>query len=204
MIIIKRLFDFSLSLFLIVMLSPLIVAVALMTRIKLGSPVLFKQLRPGLHGKAFTIYKFRTMTNLKANTMTCSDDLRLTSFGTFLRRYSLDELPQLFNVLKGDMSFVGPRPLLMEYLDLYSQAQFRRHEVKPGMTGWSQINGRNAISWEKKFELDEWYVDHRSFFLDIKIVLITILKVFQGRDINQEGQATAEVFRGNHINRSED
>ncbi|WP_318184139.1 sugar transferase [Metabacillus idriensis] len=200
----KRLFDFSLSLFLIVMLSPLIAAVALMTRIKLGSPVLFKQLRPGLHGKAFTIYKFRTMTNLKANTKTCSDDLRLTSFGTFLRRYSLDELPQLFNVLKGDMSFVGPRPLLMEYLDLYSQAQFRRHEVKPGMTGWSQINGRNAISWEKKFELDEWYVDHRSFFLDIKIVLITILKVFQGRDINQEGQATAEVFRGNHINRSED
>ncbi|MGG4488680.1 sugar transferase [Metabacillus idriensis] len=199
----KRLFDFSLSLFLLFMLAPLLLAVALMTRVKLGPPVIFKQLRPGLHGKAFTIYKFRTMTNSKTHKIG-DDDLRLTAFGRFLRRYSLDELPQLFNVLKGDMSFVGPRPLLMEYLDLYSPAQFRRHEVKPGMTGWSQVNGRNAISWEKKFELDAWYVDHQSFFLDIKIVFLTILKVFQGRDINQEGQATAEVFKGNYKNSQED
>jgi sugar transferase EpsL len=127
-----------------------------------------------------------------------SDEMRLTPFGKFIRHYSLDELPQLFNVLKGDMSFVGPRPLLMEYLPLYNEEQNRRHEVKPGITGWSQINGRNAVSWDQKFKMDAWYVEHRSFFLDIKIIFITILRVFQAKDINQQGKATMDVFRGNH------
>lgn len=174
---------------------PLIMITAILIWIFLGPPVLFNQVRPGLHGKPFTIHKFRTMT-IQKSVEDC-DEKRLTTFGKFIRRCSLDELPQLFNVLKGDMSFVGPRPLLMEYLPLYNEEQNRRHDVKPGITGWSQVNGRNSVSWEQKFKMDIWYVEHRSFFLDMKILYKTILRVFQAKDINQEGRATIDVFRGN-------
>lgn len=166
-------------------------------RLRLGSPVLFRQQRPGLHGKPFMMYKFRTMTDsMDTNGNLLADDERLPSFGRFLRSSSLDELPELFNVLKGDMSLVGPRPLLMEYLPLYSPLQARRHEILPGITGWAQINGRNAISWEEKFKLDVWYVDNQSLWLDLKIIFLTFIKVFRREGISHEGQATMEKFTG--------
>ncbi|MBP0724478.1 sugar transferase [Bacillus sp. RG28] len=194
----KRVFDFFSALCLLFVISPILLIIAVAIRFKMGSPILFKQLRAGMNGKPFYIYKFRTMTNSRdSNQELLSDEKRLTFFGKFIRRHSLDELPQLFNVIKGDMSFVGPRPLLMEYMPLYNQEQLRRFEVRPGITGWSQINGRNAISWSEKFKLDIWYIDHRTFLLDIKIILITILRVFLPKDINQHGKATYEKFKGN-------
>jgi lipopolysaccharide/colanic/teichoic acid biosynthesis glycosyltransferase len=169
----------------------------LITRIMIGSPVVFTQQRPGLYGKPFVMYKFRTMTDSRDTSgALLHDAVRLTSFGRFLRSSSLDELPELLNVLKGDMSLVGPRPLLMEYLPLYSPEQARRHEVRPGITGWAQVNGRNAISWEEKFTLDVWYVENQSFWLDVRILWLTMLKVFQRQGISQEGQATMKKFRG--------
>jgi len=163
----------------------------------LGSPVIFKQSRPGLNGIPFTIYKFRTMVNTRNQKGELLPDAeRLTSLGRTLRHFSLDEIPQLYNVLKGDLSMVGPRPLLMEYLPLYTLKQARRHEVRPGITGWAQVNGRNALSWEERFNLDVWYVDHQTIWLDLKILWLTLLKVLHGEGINQEGQATMEKFRG--------
>ncbi|SPT99441.1 putative phosphotransferase involved in extracellular matrix synthesis [Lysinibacillus capsici] len=194
---IKRIIDCLFSLLLLIFLSPIILIVTFCIRFKLGSPAIFTQPRPGLNGKVFYVYKFRTMTDeLDANGELLPDAQRLTSFGQFIRKLSLDELPQLWNVLKGDMSFVGPRPLLVEYLPLYNKRQARRHEVRPGITGWAQVNGRNAISWEQKFEYDVWYVDNQSFWLDIKILLLTIKKVFISEGISQEGQATMEKFTG--------
>lgn len=182
----------------IIIFSPLLLLIALFVRIKLGSPVLFKQKRPGLNGKIFTMYKFRTMTEERnENGLLLPDSERLTGFGKFLRSTSLDELPELFNILKGDMSFVGPRPLLVEYLPLYNEHQRRRHEVKPGLSGWAQVNGRNAISWEEKFNFDVEYVDKVSFFFDLKIMLLTIKKVFVREGINSATTATMEPFRGN-------
>jgi lipopolysaccharide/colanic/teichoic acid biosynthesis glycosyltransferase len=181
----------------LVFLCPLLLLLALLIHVILGAPVLFRQYRPGLHGKPFTAYKFRTMTDARdAQGNLLSDKERLTSLGKFLRRTSLDELPALFNVLKGDMSLVGPRPLLMQYLDRYTPQQAKRHEVKPGITGWAQVNGRNAITWEEKFKYDVWYVDNLSLWLDIKIIFMTILKVIKGEGINQPGQATMEEFMG--------
>ncbi|MFD9362090.1 sugar transferase [Priestia megaterium] len=193
----KRVFDFLFSLCGILALSLIIASVAFLVKIKLGSPVLFKQQRPGKNGIPFYVYKFRTM-NSKKDSMgnLLPDHLRLTPFGKFLRKFSLDELPQLFNVLKGDISLVGPRPLLMEYLDLYTSEQARRHEVRPGITGWAQVNGRNAISWEEKFKLDVWYVDNQSFWVDIKILFLTVMKVFKSEGINQTGHVTMEKFKG--------
>jgi lipopolysaccharide/colanic/teichoic acid biosynthesis glycosyltransferase len=177
----------------------MMMVVAVLVRRKLGRPVLFRQVRPGLHGRPFEMLKFRTMRDaFDADGKPLPDKDRITPFGQFLRSTSLDELPELFNVLKGDMSLVGPRPLLMDYLPLYSDFQKRRHEVRPGITGWAQINGRNAISWQKKFELDVWYVDNRSFWLDIKILLLTFLKVVKRTDINQSGNVTVEPFNGNN------
>lgn len=177
--------------------SPILAVVALLVRLKLGAPILFRQQRPGLHGKPFMLYKFRTMTDARdADGHLLPDAERLTNFGRFLRRTSLDELPELFNVLKGDMSLVGPRPLLMQYLDRYTPEQMRRHEVKPGITGWAQVNGRNALSWEEKFALDVWYVDHLSLWLDLKIILLTIWKVLRREGISQDGHATMEEFLG--------
>lgn len=197
MIKIKKSFDFIVSLIAIILLSLFIVITAIIVRLKLGSPVLFKQQRPGLHGKLFYVHKFRTMTDKRdVEGKLLPDNIRLTKTGKFIRKLSLDELPQLFNVLKGDISLVGPRPLLMEYLPLYTKEQARRHEVKPGITGWAQVNGRNAISWKEKFELDVWYVDHQSFWLDIKILFMTVLKVFKSEGINQDGEATMEKFKG--------
>lgn len=199
MINIKRIFDLIVSLAVLIIFSIIIAITAIIVRAKLGSSILFKQQRPGLHGKPFYVYKFRTMTDEKdANGELLPDYVRLTKTGKVIRKLSLDELPQLFNVLKGDISLVGPRPLLMEYLDLYTQEQARRHEVKPGITGWAQVNGRNAISWEDKFELDVWYVDNRSFWLDIKILFLTVLKVFKSEGINQDGQATMTKFKGSN------
>jgi sugar transferase EpsL len=193
----KRVFDCILSISLILLLLPILLLLAFLVQLFHGSPVIFEQVRPGLHGKAFTIYKFRTMSNACDDEQNLLPDHdRLTPFGRFLRTTSLDELPELLNVLKGDMSLVGPRPLLMEYLQLYSFEQNRRHEVKPGMTGWAQINGRNAISWEEKFRCDVWYVDNRSLWLDLKILAITVLNVVMRKGINQQGQATVEAFKG--------
>ena len=192
-----RFFSFIVSLVALLALSPLIVLVALFIRIKLGSPVLFKQTRPGLYGKPFNMLKFRSMldaTDKEGNPL--PDEMRLTRFGRILRSTSLDELPGLINVLKGDMSLVGPRPLLMEYLPLYSPEQARRHEVRPGITGWAQVNGRNAISWEDKFKLDVWYVDNRSIWLDIKILFLTVKKVFVREGISAAGEATMRKFTG--------
>lgn len=190
--------DRTLALFLILLFSPLILGVSLLIYLKMGRPVLFLQKRPGQDGKIFTIYKFRTMTDERdVNGVLLSDEKRLKSIGKFVRATSLDELPQLFNVLKGDMSFIGPRPLLTEYLDLYDERQQRRHDVKPGITGWAQVNGRNAISWEKKFEYDVWYVEHQSFWLDMKIVWMTMLKVLQREGISSSTSATMEKFKGN-------
>jgi sugar transferase EpsL len=195
--VVKRLLDIVGALLMLILLFPVLLAIAILIKIKLGSPVIFKQQRAGLHGKPFYLYKFRTMTDERdANGELLPDHLRLTPFGKFLRKYSLDELPQLFNVLKGDISLVGPRPLLMEYLELYTPEQARRHEVKPGITGWAQVNGRNAISWEEKFELDVWYVDHQSFWLDLKILFLTVIKVLKSEGISHEGHVTMEKFTG--------
>lgn len=177
----------------------LLAVLAHLVRVRLGVPVLFRQVRPGLHGKPFTIFKFRTMSDRRdprGNLL--PDTERLTHLGRFLRSASLDELPELFNVLKGDMSLVGPRPLLMEYLPLYTPEQARRHEVRPGITGWAQVNGRNAISWEEKFKLDVWYVDNQSFWLDLKILWLTLIKVFKREGISHEGQATMAKFTGSN------
>lgn len=193
----KRLIDLVAASVIFVVLSPVIFLTAMLVRMKLGRPVLFNQVRPGLHGRPFVLYKFRTMTDERdAHGQPLGDAVRLTPFGNWLRRRSLDELPQLINVIKGDLSLVGPRPLLMEYLPLYSPDQARRNDVKPGITGWAQINGRNAISWEEKLNFDVWYVDHQSLSLDLKILWITIVKVIKGEGISQEGQATMEKFRG--------
>jgi sugar transferase EpsL len=192
----KRIFDLAFALFGLVTLSPLLACIALLVRAKLGRPVLFRQVRPGLGARPFTIFKFRTMTDKKdAAGNLLPDAERLPGFGKFLRAASLDELPELWNVVKGDMSLVGPRPLLMQYLNRYTSEQARRHEVKPGLTGWAQIHGRNDISWEEKFRMDVWYVDHYSFCLDLKMVLITIRKVLKREGISQKGVATAEEFR---------
>lgn len=193
----KRLFDISVSGIGLVLLSPLLLAVALLVRAKLGSPVLFRHRRPGLHGRLFTMLKFRTMTGaVGSDGALLPDAERLTPFGRFLRRTSLDELPELWNVLIGDMSLVGPRPLLIEYLPLYTPEQARRHDVRPGLTGWAQVNGRNALSWDEKFALDLWYVEHQSFALDLKILWRTIFKVFARQGISAEGEATMPRFEG--------
>jgi lipopolysaccharide/colanic/teichoic acid biosynthesis glycosyltransferase len=192
----KRAFDIVVSLAALVVLSPLLAAVALIVRVTLGRPVLFRQQRPGLGGLPFTLYKFRTMRPGASGSGGAGDAERLSRVGAFLRSTSLDELPELWNVLRGDMSLVGPRPLLMEYLPLYSPEQARRHAVRPGMTGWAQVNGRNAISWEEKFKLDVWYVDHRSFGLDLKILLLTIRRVFAREGISEPGHATVTLFKG--------
>lgn len=193
----KRLLDFIISgLLLLLIVIPLLI-VAILVRLNLGSPVIFKQERAGLYGKPFYIYKFRSMTNEKdQNSMFLPDEVRLTSFGRFLRKSSFDELPQLINVLKGDLSLVGPRPLLTEYSDLYTTQQNRRHEVRPGITGWAQINGRNSISWAEKLDLDIWYIENQSFWLDIKILLITVVKIFKTDDISQKGHVTMHKFTG--------
>ncbi len=193
----KSLFDKTLALFLIIIFSPIYIIVSLLILLKMGSPILFRQKRPGYNEKIFGIYKFRTMTNdADADGNLLPDEQRLVGIGKFIRSTSLDELPQLFNVLKGEMSFVGPRPLLIEYLDLYNDKQKRRHDVKPGITGWAQVNGRNAISWEQKFEYDVWYVDNQSFWLDIKILWMTFLKVVKRSDISSSSSATMEKFTG--------
>lgn len=194
----KRFFDIIASALGLIILSPIIAIIAWQIKRKLGSPVLFRQTRPGKDGKPFEMIKFRTMRDaVDANGNPLPDEERMTPFGSFLRSTSLDELPELWNVLKGDMSLVGPRPLLMEYLPLYSAEQYRRHEVRPGVTGWAQINGRNAISWEDKFKLDVWYVGNRSLWLDIKIILLTIKKVLVRDGISAEGEATMSKFVGN-------
>jgi lipopolysaccharide/colanic/teichoic acid biosynthesis glycosyltransferase len=194
----KRTFDLVATFFVPLLLLPVLMLITLMIRSKLGSPIFFKQPRPGLNGKIFNIYKFRTMTDeCDRDGILLSDELRLTKFGKFLRSTSLDELPSLLNVLKSDMSLVGPRPLLLEYLHLYSSQQSRRHEVKPGITGWAQVNGRNAITWSEKFDLDVWYVDNQSIWLDIKILWLTVKKVIIRDGINQVGQSTMENFKGN-------
>lgn len=195
--IIKRLFDLIVTVVALVVFSLIIFVTALIIKVKIGSPIIFKQQRPGLYGKPFYVYKFRTMTDeTDEQGELLPDHIRLTKIGKLIRKLSLDELPQLFNVIKGDISLVGPRPLLMEYLELYTSEQARRHDVKPGITGWAQVNGRNAISWEEKFKLDVWYVDNQSFWLDIKILFLTVLKVFKSEGINQSGQATIEKFKG--------
>jgi len=193
----KRLFDLVAATTALCLLWPVLLLLAVLVRIKLGAPVLFKQQRPGLHGKPFYIYKFRSMTDERdAVGELLSDAERLPPFGRFLRRFSLDELPQLINVLKGELSLVGPRALLMEYLPLYSPEQARRHDVKPGITGWAQVNGRNAISWDEKFRHDIWYVDHQSLWLDMKILWMTIMKVIAAEDVSQQDHVTMEKFRG--------
>ncbi|MDL1895144.1 sugar transferase [Anaerolineae bacterium CFX7] len=193
----KRLFDLTLSLAALLLLCPVLATLALIVRVQLGAPVLFRQTRPGLRGKLFTLYKFRTMTGARdAQGNLLPDAERLTRFGRFLRSTSLDELPELFNVLKGEMSLVGPRPLLTQYLERYTPEQMRRHAVLPGITGWAQVNGRNALSWEQKFALDVWYVDHQSIRLDLKILLLTVWKIIKREGIHQPGQATMQEFLG--------
>ena len=185
------------ALCLLLLLSPLMLLVAIVTIYTIGMPVIFKQLRPGINGKIFTLYKFRTMTCASdPSGHLLEDKYRITPIGSFLRNTSLDELPTLFNVVNGDMNLVGPRPLLVEYLDLYTSEQARRHEVKPGITGWAQVNGRNAISWDEKFELDVWYVDNYTFWLDLKIIFLTAVKVLKREGISQKGVVTMEEFRG--------
>lgn len=195
----KRLIDFLVSFFMLILLSWLMLIVAMLVRIKLGSPIIFSQPRPGKNGEIISVYKFRSMTDAKDDKgELLSDSKRLTSFGQWLRKLSLDELPQLLNVIKGDMSFVGPRPLLVEYLPLYNNRQARRHEIRPGITGWAQVNGRNAITWEQKFEYDVWYVENQSLLLDLKILFLTVKKVFVSEGISAEGQATIEKFKGSN------
>jgi len=195
----KRLFDLLVTLLLLPFIFFLCFIIALFVKIKLGSPVIFAQPRPGLNGNIFNMIKFRTMTNkrdLDGNLL--PDSVRLTKFGKLLRLTSLDELPGLWNVIKGNMSLVGPRPLLVEYLPLYNDRQMRRHEALPGMTGWAQVNGRNSISWDEKFDLDLWYVNNQSIWLDVKILWLTVKKVIMRDGINQDGQATSEYFKGNN------
>lgn len=195
----KRLFDFIISFVALVILSPIVALVAWKIKRNLGSPVFFKQLRPGLNGEPFEMIKFRTMKDaVDSNGSALPDAERMTPFGNKLRSSSLDELPELWNVLKGEMSLVGPRPLLMQYLPLYSDEQRRRHEVRPGVTGWAQINGRNSLSWVEKFKLDVWYVDNRSFWLDVKILFLTVKKVFVKEGISADGHVTIEPFKGNN------
>lgn len=194
----KRLFDFFVASMGIIVLIPLFFILYFLILWHIGQPVIFIQMRPGFQGRPFKLYKFRSMTNnkdTKGNLL--SDAERLNVFGRFLRASSFDELPTLWNVIKGDMSLVGPRPLLMEYLPLYNKDQKRRHEVKPGITGWAQVNGRNAISWEKKFDFDIWYVDHHNFWIDLKIIVLTLKKVFLREGITECGQVTMSKFRGN-------
>ena len=194
----KRLFDLLLAILVLALLLPVMGVVALLVRLKLGSPVLFRHRRPGHLGNPFILYKFRTMVEIDPGLQSWETDAeRLTDFGRFLRSTSLDELPQLYNVLKGDMSFVGPRPLLMRYIPLYTPEQARRHEVKPGITGWAQVNGRNSVSWEDKFALDVWYVEHLGLVLDLRILALTLLKALTREGISQEGLATVEYFDGN-------
>lgn len=193
----KRLFDLVFSILAIIILSPILLLTAMLVRVFLGTPILFKQQRPGYKGRPFFIYKFRSMLDAvdrAGNPL--PDSERLTRFGRILRSLSLDELPELFNILRGEMSFVGPRPLLMEYLPLYSPEQARRHDVVPGLTGWAQVNGRNALDWPSRFKLDVWYVDNWSFWLDIQIILMTVWKTVSREGINQQGQATVEYFKG--------
>ena len=194
----KRIFDLLVASLGLLILSPIILIISILVRILIGTPIIFRQLRPGYKGKPFFIYKFRSMTDERdAEGNLLPDAVRLTPFGRFLRSLSLDELPELYNILRGDMSVVGPRPLIMQYLPLYSPEQMRRHDCYPGLTGWAQINGRNAIDWPTRFSLDVWYVDHRSFWLDIKIILNTVWKVIKRENVNQPGQATIEFFTGN-------
>lgn len=194
---IKRLFDIIIALIALATFLPVILIVTLMIQLKLGSPIFFQQLRPGKGGKPFELIKFRTMLNVSDSSGDLvADSARLTKFGSFLRSTSLDELPGLWNVLRGDMSLVGPRPLLVEYLDYYTPEQARRHEMRPGITGWAQVNGRNALSWEEKFKLDVWYVDNQSFWLDIKILFLTVLKVLKREGISAAGEATMSKFKG--------
>jgi sugar transferase EpsL len=191
----KRIFDLTLTLPAFFVLSPVLLIIGVVVRVSMGRPVLFKQQRPGLGGRPFKLYKFRTMSDARdADGHLLADAQRLTAFGRLLRSSSLDELPELLNVIQGDMSLVGPRPLLMQYLDRYTSEQGRRHDVRPGLTGWAQINGRNAISWEGKFDLDVWYVDHRSLWLDIRIIFLTIKKVLLREGISQAGEATMAEF----------
>ena len=195
----KRILDISLTIPGILILSPIFILISILITFSYGRPIIFRQKRPGYLGKPFWLYKFRTMTDVRdSDNHLLPDSTRITRLGQFLRSYSLDELPELFNVLRGDMSWVGPRPLLMQYLERYSTEQSRRHEMRPGITGWAQINGRNDLTWEEKFILDVWYVDHWTFGLDIKILLITIIKVLRREGINQPGHATAEEFMGTH------
>ncbi len=196
-VVMKRLFDIFVSSIILVLTLPILLILAILIRVNLGSPIIFKQQRPGMYGKPFYLYKFRSMSderdkegNLLPNNM------RMTKFGNVIRKFSLDELPQLINVLKGDISLVGPRPLLMEYLNLYTKEQARRHEVRPGITGWAQVNGRNAISWEEKFELDVWYVNNHSFILDMKILFLTALKVVRTEGVNKSENITMPKFTG--------
>tara|TARA_B100001093_G_scaffold281009_1_gene268444 strand:+ start:213 stop:818 length:606 start_codon:yes stop_codon:yes gene_type:complete len=194
----KRSIEFVITLFGILILLPIYLLVIPFIFINLGSPIFFKQSRPGINGKVFNIYKFRTMTNIRDdNGILLPDKKRLTKFGKFLRSTSLDEIPSLWSVLRGDMSLVGPRPLLVEYLPLYSKKQARRHEIRPGITGWAQVNGRNALSWDKKFEMDVWYVDNQSFLLDIKILWLTIKKVIQRDGISHNNHVSMNKFKGN-------
>lgn len=194
----KRSFDFIIAFLALLFLLPLVIFIAIIISYKLGLPILFIQERPGLHGKVFKMMKFRTMLDAKdkqGNLL--PDDERMTPFGSFLRSTSLDELPGLFNVIKGDMSLVGPRPLLVKYLPLYNEVQARRHNVRPGITGWAQVNGRNAITWEQKFKFDVWYVNNKNFWLDLKIILLTIKKVVNKDDISEDGHVTMRAFTGN-------
>lgn len=199
---IKRLLDFTLSLLALIVLSPILLITAILVRVKLGSPVIFSQERPGRDGKIFKLYKFRSMTDQRnADGELLPDEQRLTHFGKMLRSTSLDELPELWNILRGDMSIVGPRPLLVKYLPLYNAHQARRHAVTPGLTGYAQVHGRNAISWEEKFDLDVYYVDHISFGLDVKILILTVKKVFCREGISSETSATMEEFHGSGVTR---
>jgi lipopolysaccharide/colanic/teichoic acid biosynthesis glycosyltransferase len=194
----KRVFDLTLALTAFILLSPLLILIGVLVAVNYGRPVLFRQVRPGLKGRPFTLLKFRTMTDARnSQNRVLSDRERLTPFGRFLRSTSLDELPELVNVVKGDMSLVGPRPLLVEYLQLYSPEQARRHEVRPGITGWAQVKGRNTLSWKDKFILDVWYVDNRSFLLDLKILFMTIIQTIRREGISAEGEATMSRFEGN-------
>ncbi|WKN20145.1 sugar transferase [Azotobacter vinelandii] len=193
----KRSFDLFVAAVALLLLAPLLLALAWLVRRRIGTPVLFRQMRPGLHGRPFELLKFRSMREARDERGTPLPDAeRLTPFGRFLRASSLDELPELWNVLKGDMSLVGPRPLLMDYLPLYSPEQARRHAVRPGITGWAQVNGRNALSWEEKFRLDVWYVEHRTFRLDLRILLLTLKRVLAREGISAEGEATMARFTG--------
>lgn len=193
----KRLLDILISCFLLLILFPILLLVGTLLKLKMGSPILFKQQRPGIYGRPFYVYKFRTMTQQTNNKgELLPDHLRLTTLGKFIRKFSIDEIPQLVNVIKGEMSLVGPRPLLMEYLQLYTKEQALRHQVRPGITGWAQINGRNSISWDERLELDIWYVKHQSVFLDLKILAITCLKVVKKEGIHYQGHATMEKFKG--------